>query len=217
VALAVAVLFFPRVHACADAGVRMKLHVECPNCGRCVPASDVAIEDGRCIVQCAKCGRREEAELDVREPAQVFAGPSPQNVCPKCAMPAGGCQFLSALWAGVRPVEAARKAIRGFSTTGGFMEGTGVATRFACSTTASWKHVSSRERCPMQQGPTRRDCRRTLKPPPVCGKSSCFTDAPRSEKRVKTPALALSCLDSLALTLAAALYLLTITPEDLMR
>jgi len=82
----------------------MKLHADCPVCGRRTPVSRVTLAENRCIVSCAKCGHEEEAQLE--DPGENPPAPEkPSAVCPKCAHPRPDnapacprCGLVFALW-----------------------------------------------------------------------------------------------------------------------
>lgn len=86
----------------------MKLYMECPTCRRLVRVSKISVKNDHCIAQCADCQHQEEIPFDVHGVAsdtQVADQASPEALCPKCgyirqndAASCPRCGLVFALW-----------------------------------------------------------------------------------------------------------------------
>ncbi len=83
----------------------MKLYADCPVCKRRMPVSRIASEGERHIVRCAGCGHEEIAALGEPGNSAPPAAEPPADACPKCGHPREGtasscprCGLVFALW-----------------------------------------------------------------------------------------------------------------------
>lgn len=200
----------------------MKLYMECPTCGHLVPVSKVSVKNGHCMVQCADCQHQEEIQLDVHLVAsgtQVATQASPEALCPKCGhirkndtASCPRCGLVFALW------KPPAKPFADFPQLAELWQ------KLETQPVSSAQHDRFLEAC-FQQGAlpeAARVYKKRLQDEPEAAARlrqiellSQMRFVPKSVSSFRWWRWLVWFL--LVLTLLGAMYLMTITPEDLMR